>query len=174
VFDPVLVDDRVRGDQAGDEHGQERAAPAPESAYEQDPDTDEQHPGHLPRRRLGAGEHDAARKHEHGRQAARERIDDGELGPAVRVGEQHEVGQLESRGGDQVRPDRCVELPEEEADRRADDGADEQYESGESLRVACPREQKVPDRVDEGRGQREGECLSGQIYVRIAASSTGR
>ena len=174
VRDPVLVDDGVRGDHAGDEHGEERAAPAPDAAHEQDPGADEQHAGDLPRRGPGAGEHDGARQHEHGREPAGKRIDDGELGAVVGVGEQHEVRQLERRGRDQERPDRGVELPEEEAGRSTDDRADEQHERGERLGVACPREQQVPDRMDDGGGQGEDECLGGQGYARIAASSTGR
>jgi len=135
---------------------------------------DEQDAAHLPRRRPGTGERHGSRQHEHRCEPTSQRVDDRELGTVVRVGEQHEVGQLEGRSRDEVGPDSGVQLPEEHRCRCADNGADEQDHGSEGLRVARSCKQQVPDRVYDGRNEREDESLGRQVYARIVACSTGR
>ena len=67
-----------------------------------------------------------------------------------------------------------MEVPEEHRGRCADDGADEQHDRRERLRVARAGEQQVPDRMDDGRGEGEDESLGRQRYFLIAACNTGR
>jgi len=174
VHDAVLVDDRVGGDRAGDRHRKERATPLPHAAHEQDPRRDDQHSCRLPRRRRGAREHDRAGQHEHRREPARERIDDRQLGARIRERQQREIPELERRRRGEIRPDTGVETPADRRHGRPHDGADEQDDRRERLRVASPGEQQVPDRMDHGRRERECKCLGRQGYLRIAASSTVR
>src|SRR5438270_8254951 len=94
----LLVDERVRGDHDSDRQADGDAfRAASETAHEYDSGADEADP-----QRLAGGdgmaEHDGrTEQHEHGRRAARDRIDDGELASAVRGDEQEEVRSLERR-----------------------------------------------------------------------------
>ena len=96
----VSVDERVRGDKAGDEHGQQEPArlrPAACLPHEHDPAADECDAYHLARRRPETEERDRGSQHEHRRQAARDRVDEREIGPLVRLHEHDDVADLERR-----------------------------------------------------------------------------
>ena len=62
-----------------------------------------------------------------------------------------------------------MHVPRQRCDRREDDDGDEQCDGGRRLRVARPREQHVPERVDERRGERERES-EGRHGDRVGSS----
>jgi hypothetical protein len=67
-----------------------------------------------------------------------------------------------------------VEVPEEHCSRSADDRSNKQDDDREGMGVARSGQQQVPDRVNDGRAEREDESLGRQRYLRVTATSTGR
>ena len=89
--------------------------------------------------------------------APRDRVDEGELRLAVGGREQREVEELQHRGDDDERPDGPFRVEAEDGHGGEDDHRGEQRHRGRALGVARPCEQDVPERMQEGRREREGE-----------------
>ncbi len=158
--DPLLVDQRVAGDAAGDRDAEQEpdAVRVREAADEQDPEDDESDAGRLPRAGRVPEHGDGDEEHEDRRSAARDRVDDGERRPAVRRGEEREVRELEQPAADEPRPRRRLDVPLDDGDGREHELRREQRDDCGRLDVRRTGEQQVPQRVEHRRREREREC----------------
>jgi hypothetical protein len=88
---------------------------------------------------------------QHGRDPARERVDDAHVRPRVGRDQERDVCELEERRRDEVGNCRTVHLPEDQRDGRADDRADDDRHRRGGLRVVEAGEQQVPGRMQHRR-----------------------
>ena len=114
-FTPLLVDERVRRDHAGDEQAERHAAArasvsSPRTS--RTPSPTRQTPTDLAGRRRVPERDDADDEHEHGRRSARDRVHDRELREPVRHRQEREVDELERAARDDERNDCAVRVPE--------------------------------------------------------------
>ena len=156
--EPVLVDERVRGDRDADRQSdRDSLGAAPQPAHEHDSRRDEAHAADLARRDA-ARQHDRRpEQHEHRGRPARDRIDDRELPSPVRRHEQREVRALErGRRGD-VRRDGPRDRPGRCRDRRIEHDREREHDRRPRLDVVRAAQEHVPRGVEDGCGQRERE-----------------
>ena len=126
-------------------------------ADEQHAEADRAHPDCLPGARARPERDNADEEDEHRREPARDGVDERELGVAVRTGKKREVRELQGRGGHEVRPDLRFDVPEGDRNRSEDDDGRTDRDRGRRLGILLPREQQIPERVQEGSAEREGE-----------------
>ncbi len=155
MLDPAVVEQRVPRDAERDQRAEEHASarrlakpPHEEHAGADEHDAGDLAPG-------CAGDPDG----EHGdrRQASRDRIHDAQLGALVRIRQQCEVRELERGRPERPRPHLPLDVPRHRGDRREQHDRDAEHDRGRSLHVACARQQQVPARVEERRGERQQE-----------------
>ena len=156
----VPVDERVRRDEAGDEHGEHDPAPLRPAArlpHEHDPAAYECDPDDLARRRPEAEECDRSPEHQHRREAARDRVHDRQIGPFVRLHEHDDVADLERRRDDDERPRLRLDAPCCGGHGREQQHPARKRRRSRSLDVVRPREDQIPECVQRGRAERKSE-----------------
>ena len=160
MLDAAAVDERVRGDAARDRDRQADAdavTAQAKAANEEHAKSDEQHTGDLSGRARLREEDRADGEDEHRREAARDRIDEAEVGAAVCGGEEGQVRELERRRPGDVRERSRVHVPDGRRDRRVQHDREREDDGGRRLDVARAREDEVPERVQDRRSERQGE-----------------
>ena len=160
VRDPSLVEERVGGDHAADpqrERERVRVGGRPEAADEEHAGTDQRDTGDLRRRAPLPEHHD--RDHEHDRRCdpTRHRVDERQLGLAIGGREEREVEELQHRGHDDERPHGPLGVEAQGRDRGEDDHRGDERDRRRALGIAGPREEDVPERVQDGGSERERE-----------------
>jgi hypothetical protein len=160
VPNPMLVHERVGGDEARQDETEDhpdRVRLPLQAADEHDPEPHEAHPGGLVRGRARPERRDPDQKHEDRRGTPGDRIDDRELRSAVGRGEESGVDELEEGGDDQVRDRRPLQVPRQRRHGCKRYEREEKHDRSRGLRVSRPRQEQVPEGVQERRGDREGE-----------------
>jgi len=109
----------------------------------------------------GAERDDADEQDEHGGDPAGDRVEERQVGTAVRRGEQREVHELERRGHRDERPHAGVDVaPGQRSHRCEDQHRGRHRDRRRRLRVALAGQEQVPERVQERGPERESEGRS--------------
>ena len=128
-----------------------------ESPHEEDADAHEAHARRLSRRGADPERDHSDEEHQHRGGAARDRIDERQLGASVGSGEEDDIAELEEPRHNQIRNRLRVQPPGQGSYGRVRDQRYEEGDCGRRLRILRARHEQVPEGVQEGRGQSEGE-----------------
>ncbi len=131
--------------------------PAPDAPDEHHSEPDQADTGGLARARSRPEHRHADEEHQHRRHATGDRVDDRDVGVAVRRRERCEVRELEHRSDRDERPDARVSVEPPDRERREEHDRSDERDRRRRLRVALPAEDEVPEGMEKCRAEREGE-----------------
>ena len=163
ALDPRVVDHRVAGDQRGDAEPESEPARVRgrAAADEQDAGRNDRDAHRLGRAR-DVAERERGEQHEHRRSAARDRVDERQVGARVRRREREEVDELERRRGGDVGQGGGVDVPGQRGEGRRDDDRGGDGDGGCRAGVARAGDDEVPGGVQEGGAERQSERCRAQ------------
>jgi hypothetical protein len=160
VTNAVAVDNRVAGDTPRDRDAEQdpaSVAPLGDPADEEHPTGDDSDTDSLPEGEVGRQRQHRDDQDDHGREAARDRIDEAQLGTGVGAGQQHEVDKLERHGPGQERSRRPLEIPAHGCGGGKHDRRGRKHDGAGDDRIGRAGEQDVPESVKQGCAQGEEE-----------------
>ncbi len=165
VLDALGVGERVARDARGDrqrEHDAARVGVAAEPAHEHDASADEEDAECLRGAERFSGE-ERAGEDEDRRDAARDRVDEAQVGPAIRAYEQAEVDELEHGRDRDPGQRRGLDPPRRQRDWRREHDRERKSDARRGADVAGAREQGVPAGMEHRGAQceRERGCRHG-------------
>ena len=162
-LDAFLVDDHVAGNRQRHAQRERDVAPvgaATDATDDEDTDCHECDAGDLRDRGRRARERHGQRQDEDRRRAARDGVDEAQVGALIGSDEQREVDELQGRRERDVRPCLWLDVPARDRNRRKHERAKDDHDRRRCRAVARRNDDQVPQRVDERGDQNDRESRS--------------